>query len=295
MNHLDDELLVLSARGEQLPRAAVAHLDRCPSCRTQQVVWSKLAAAATARPVSTAVPPFDQLVEPVLAARREQMIQVVAPTVARSSWLALAVARWQVRLLPRPLALLSVAGLLVAVAVARAVPSAAWGTQAFASAVALVSLLGAVGVAGGRADPRGELWQVLPVPPAAVFWSRLLVVLSANVLLATVASALLVALGQPIGFTALLSAWLGPALLSSGTALLGTVWRGPWCGALVGLVTWTLGSLSTAPSARVDVGVGALTARLWDTTPATLGLALLVIVVAARLAGSRDLAVRHLA
>lgn len=292
MSHLTDELLVLSARGQRLPAAAAEHLDRCSSCRARQGTWSTLA-AASAQQGAPAVPPFDQLITPMLTARRAEMVQVVAPTVVRSSVLALAVARWQVRLLPRPLAVLSVVGLLIAVAVARAIPSTTWGTQAFASAVALIALLGAVGVAGGRADPRGELWQVLPITPAAVFWARLLVVLSADVVLAIAASGLLVALSPPVGFVALLAAWFGPALLSSGTALLGTVWRGPWFGTLISVVTWTLGSVSTAPSVRAHVGVGAIAARLWDTTPATVALAGLVIVVAARLAGSREFAVRR--
>jgi hypothetical protein len=63
------------------------------------------------------------------------------------------------------------------------------------------------------------------------------------------------------------------------------VWRGPWLGALAGALVWAVGSASTAPSARVDVGLGALASRLWATTPFTLTVAVLLLVLAARLAG----------
>lgn len=288
MTHLDEELLTASARGQGLPAPAAAHLAGCATCRTRCEAWVNVRAAArqsqTARgPVL--VPSFDALLSPALTARRSGPVQVVAPSVDRSWRLSLEVTRWQLRLLPRVLVVLTVFGLVAGVVLARVVPSPAWGTRVFADLVALVVLAGAVGVAGPRADPRGELWQALPVAPAAVFWSRLVVVLAGNLAGATAASGVLVVAGQPGGFGALVAAWLGPALLSAGVALLGTVWRGPWLGALAGALVWAVGSASTAPSARVDVGLGALASRLWATTPLTLTVAVLLLVLAARLAG----------
>jgi hypothetical protein len=287
MTHLDEELLTARARGQGLTAPAAAHLAQCATCRTRLEAWANVTAAA--RQVQAAqgpvlVPSFDALLAPALTARRSGLVQVVAPSVDRSWRLSLEVTGWQLRLLPRVLAVLTVFGLVTGVVLARAVPSSAWGTRVFADLVALVVLAGAVGVAGPRADPRGELWQTLPVSPAAVFWSRLVVVLAGNLVGAAAASGVLVVAGQPGGFGALVAAWLGPALLSAGVTLLGTVWRGPWLGGLAGAMVWAVGSLSTAPFARVDVGLGALASRLWSTTPLTLAIAVLLLVLAARLA-----------
>jgi hypothetical protein len=220
MMHLDEEMLTASARGLDLPAPAAAHLAGCAACRTRCEAWANVRAAArqsqSARgPVL--VPAFDALLVPALAARRSGPVQVVAPSVDRSWRLSMEVTRWQLRLLPRVLAVLTVFGLATGVVLARVVPSPAWGTRVFADMVALVVLAGAVGVAGPRADPRGELWQALPVAPAAVFWSRLVVVLAGNLAGAAAASGVLVVAGQPGGFGALVAAWSGAVVGGGGT------------------------------------------------------------------------------
>jgi hypothetical protein len=291
--HLDDELLVRHAGGQELASEQAEHLAACPDCRARQQTWATLTSAARqGMDADLPVPAFEALVAPALSASRATEVPVVAPTVAWSARVAAAVAWWQVRLLPRSLAAVTVLGLTGAAALAWGIGSAAWGVRAFADTVALVAMLGGVAVAGGRADPRGELWQSVPVAPPAVFFARLLVVVGGNTVLAVAASTVVAATGRSLGFVALLTAWLGPALLSSAVALLGTVWRGAWLGVLLGLLVWSAGTLSTAPSARVDVGVGALAHGLWGTTPTTIALTVLLLAAALGLVGRVGSAVR---
>lgn len=289
MTHLDEEQIAAGAAGGVLSPPQSAHVASCARCRTRLQAWANVSAAARQslgdeRAAAQApVPPFDELLAPALASRRSAVVPVVAPSVGRSWRLSVAVAGWQLRLLPRTLGVLTGGGLAAAVLLARVVPSPAWGTRIFADLVALVALAGAVGVAGPRADPRGELWRTLPVSPVMVFWSRVVLVLAADVLAGFATSAVLAAAGHPGGFGGLVAAWLGPALLSAGVALVGTVWRGTWLGALGGALVWGVGSLATAPSARADVGLGALGSRVWATTPLTVGAAVLLLGLAAYL------------
>lgn len=296
MTHLEEEAVLARARGVDLKLAATAHLASCPPCQQRVAAWQNVTVAARrleVRTAPTSVPSFEALVAPAVRASGRADVEAVAPSPGRSWRISAATIRWQVRLLPRALAAVTVVGLGLAVAAAAAVPSPAWGARLFADLVVLSALAGAVSLAG-RADPRGELWRTLPVSPGAVFLARLVVVLSADLVAAMAASALLAATSSVGGFVSLVSAWLGPALLCAGVALLTTVWRGGWLGAVLGAVVWVTGSLSTAPTASmVEVGVGAVVSRLWTTTPITVGLALALIALAATLAarpGERRLA-----
>lgn len=291
MTHPDDETLLKVSRGHQPSAPAVAaHLRICPLCRAQVVVWNRLSQAARtaaeqAGPI--AVPSFDTLIAPALSRlRTEPAVEVVSPGIGRSWRLAAAIATWQLRLLPRLLPVLLVVGLASGVAAAWTISQPGWAEQVFADVVALGALLAALGACTRRTDPRGELWQTLPISPGVVFLARLVLVLGADLVTALAASGLLAGAGHGPGFAGLVAAWLGPALLSAGAGLLLAVWRGAWLGGLVGGLLWLLGALASWPSAHtVNVGLGKVASQLWTTTPWTVLAGLLLLAAAAWLAG----------
>lgn len=291
MTHPDDETLLALSHGRTPRSPAVAeHVRNCPVCRAQVSTWARLSQAARAAedqagPVVT--PSFDTLIAPALGRRHaEPVVEVVASGIGRSWRLAAAVAGWQLRLLPRVLPVLIVVGLVVGVAAAWNIPDPDWAQQVFADVVALTALIAALGACTHRSDPRGELWQTLPISPGVVFFARLVLVLGVDLGVALAASGLLAATGNGPGFTGLVAAWLGPALLSAGVGLLLAVWRGAWLGGLVGGVVWLFGAMASRPAAHmVNVGLGRLVSQVWTTTPWTVLAGLCLLAAAAWLAG----------
>ncbi len=284
MTHLDEEAVLSRARGERLHPAMLAHARECAHCQRRVAAWTNVASAARqleARDTAVVVPSFDRLLGPALATSAASGVEVVAPSPRRSWRISLALAGWQLRLLPRSLAVLTLLGLGLGIAAAAAVSEPVWAARVFADVMVLLALMGAIGIVGERVDPRGELWRALPVSPGAVLLSRVTVVVGFDLLAATAASAVLAATTSAGSFSALVAAWLGPALLSAGVALLGTVWRGGWLGGALGAAVWVLGTMSTLPMAHtVDAGMGAVATRLWATTPATVAAGVLLLALA---------------
>ncbi|QXJ22486.1 hypothetical protein AGRA3207_003490 [Actinomadura graeca] len=188
----------------------------------------------------------------------------------------------QVRLLPRALPTLSAIGLAGAVLLALTTPGTT-AVRLFGAAVTLIVLAGALCVRGARRDPRGELLRTLPVGPRAVFLARLTLVLGCDAAAALVASATAGLAGDTLRTGELISAWLGPSLLSSAVAVTLTVWRSSVLGMLGGALTWTLVTLPGTGGAH-ESGLGALFGRTWATTPWVAPAALALFAVATVLA-----------
>lgn len=281
MAHLDDEQILRAARAAA-PTGHAAHLRDCARCAGEVESMRALAAAATAADLAATgpvtAPSFDALIAPALAPARAQTT-VVAPAAAASWRLTAQLVLRQARLVPRalwPLTALGFAALLLLAWQAGPVP----GAVLTGPGVTLVVMLGALAVCEPRRDPRRELLYALPVPPVAVWLSRLAFVLAVDLAMAAGASVVIAALPRSqAGPIDVIASWLGPALLSAALAAFGAVWRSPLVGAGLGLGAWGLGVAAIART-----GEGALDAvgtAVWTTGPLTLGAAAALLAAAA--------------
>ncbi|WP_067466398.1 hypothetical protein [Actinomadura macra] len=253
-----------------------------PSRRTARPPWSTRSRRrhAPAHAPQRARPA--QHGSPARRARPVQRATSARPSLAEAVRTAAELTSAQVRLLPRALPALSVIGLTGAVLLALTTPGAA-ATRLFGAAVTLIVLAGALCVRGARRDPRGELLRTLPIGPRAVFLARLTLVLGCDAAAALVASATAGFAGDALRTSELISAWLGPSLLSSAVAVTLTVWRSSVLGMLGGALTWTLVTLPGTGGAH-ETGLGALFGRTWATTPWSAPAAVLLFALATLLA-----------
>jgi hypothetical protein len=284
MTHLaPEQLAVLGRAGDP---AATAHLRDCARCRQQAATWTSLAtatrtaAAELSGPVT--VPAFDALLGGVLPARQPaEPVPVVRPSFGTSWRLTAGLIAAQLRLIPRSLLPLTAAGLAGAVAVAAATRSPAAAERLFAAVVTLVVLLSVTVACARRNDPRMELPFTLPVGPGAVFGARLVVSLLSSLTMALAASAGAAA-GAGSGYAAIVSGWLGQALLASTAAVAVTVWRSAAWGAATGSVLWLTGSVLTMPGGELAARLGGAVSQMWGTTPWALAASAVLIAVAMR-------------
>jgi hypothetical protein len=85
--------------------------------------------------------------------------------------------------------------------------------------------------------------------------------------------------GPPTG--QVITAWLGPSLLSAGLALVLSIWKTPWLGSVAGGALWLVGTFATLPHGnRAPVGVGGVMAHVWTTGPWTVTAGLLLLAAA---------------
>ncbi|MGW3991868.1 hypothetical protein ACWEF6_00110 [Amycolatopsis sp. NPDC004772] len=284
MSHLTDEELRGAARPD-------GHLATCAACHLRWDSWRGLSAAtreAAAALAPDAHPPaFDVLLpqlRPVSPPVSQPMSQPAPrPVEHRRSWRTTGLlVRWQLRLMPRSLLPLSVGGLAAAVVIALITPDALLASRYFAAAVVLVALLGSLATVSRRGDPRGELLFAVPTSPVTVFTARLVLVLTADLLLALAGSVAVHAAGIGGGVFDLVTGWLGQSLLASAIAVAGAVRWSSGVGAAAGVAAWCLGSLTTLARGGLAERVGAVASQIWGTTPWTLALVLLLFVLAAR-------------
>lgn len=286
MNHLTDEQIVVAARAKSLPAGWANHLAACQSCQDEVTVWRVLTPAARdadrhlTGPV--AVPAFDDLLGGILPQSAERHSRAVRPdpvrTLLRVLRTAFGVVAAQVRLLPRALGPLMLAGLGVALVAAVKVPDRAWATQLFGTLVTLVMLIGVVAACLPSRDPRRELLYSLPVSPGTVFLARLTLVLAVSFAAASVASVFAGMIVARPTAADLMVAWLGPSLLSAAIAVVVSVASSAWLGTLSAAFVWLLGSVSSLPDLqRQDAGVGAVISRIWTTDVWTVGVSLILL------------------
>ncbi|MGX1774942.1 hypothetical protein ACWIGW_22720 [Nocardia brasiliensis] len=277
--HLTDEQLIGAPDD-----AARAHLRTCAECQAHAEIWQRMAVAA--RQVSAdsvgavRTPSFETLLGDAVGMPWATTHEAARPGWRAALLLTAALARAQLRLLPRALVLLSGLGFVGCVLLAVLTRHSGTTATLFGLAVTLLFQLGTLTTCVPRSDPRSELFGALPIAPAVVFACRLVVVLVADIALALLASLLATGLGGSPGFGAMVAGWLGPALLASAVGVAVAVWRSPPVGAGAGAVVWLLGaaaSAQTGPAHRV----GALIAPLWSTSALTLVVAALLLVAAA--------------
>jgi hypothetical protein len=216
------------------------------------------------------VPSYDELLGglPEIAAGRAR--SAPRPSFRASLRLAAGLVVAQARLMPRSLGPLTAAGLAAAVLLARLAPTPGAVVQLFSAVVTIVLLLGAVTACSHRSDPRLELLSAMPVSPATAFATRLALVLGIDLVLALVASGVLVAVGAATGLVTVVTGWLGRALLASSAGVVVAIWRSPAFGTMAGAAVWLFGWLP-GPGGAVLTGTS-----LWMLGCAAALLALAV-------------------
>lgn len=159
----------------------------------------------------------------------------------------------------------------------------------FAEAVLalVVPLIAAGGVAGSQGPEQDDAFEVVavtPTSPRVVMLARMTLVFGYDLALALAASVVLSPLGSTdTGLTSLITAWLGPmAALSALTLLLSVCWN-PAGATGCALAVWSLYAL-----AFIEVPVLDGLQRFWTTSPATVGLALVLTLAAVIAAGTGE-------
>ncbi|WP_142261022.1 hypothetical protein [Thermopolyspora flexuosa] len=143
---------------------------------------------------------------------------------------------------------LTAAGLAVAVLLARVAPTVGAVVQLFSAVVPVVLLLGAVAACSHRSDPRLEPLSAMPVSPAMAFATGLARVLGIDLVLALVASGVLVAVGAATGLAAVVAGRLGRALPATSAGVVVAIWRSPAFSTTAGAA-----GLAVRPAARPAV------------------------------------------
>lgn len=232
-----------------------------------------------------AVPPFGRLLSALPAeARYQARVSGRLSTLAawRITW---RVTLFQAHLMPRSLGPLTAGGLALAVVMARQVQRAGGETQLFSALTTLCVFIGVIVACGTLTGPRRELFATMTISPSTVLGARLTFALAADLSLATAASAVLASTSHAGGFTALVTGWLGRALLATGASVLVTVWRSSLAGTGTGVALWLLG-WTPGPVGSIVTGT-----HPWTLAAAAFLLCLAVIlarrptVTAARLDG----------
>ncbi|MFG2445257.1 hypothetical protein ACGFQG_20525 [Nocardia fluminea] len=262
---------------------ADAHLRACAECRTRAEGWQNLAVAAQQASADIVgafrTPSFDALLGDAVGMPWAAAAESPRPDLRAALVLAAGVARAQLRLLPRAMVPLSVLGFVGSVLLAILTQESGSAPKTFGLAITLLFQLGTISVCIPNLDPRLELFGALPIPPSAVFASRLVVVLIADSVLALLASALASELGATADFSGMVAGWLGPALFASAVGVVCAVWRSAQLGAIAGAIVWALGAAAATDSGPAQ-RLGALIEPLWSTSALTLLLAAVLFAAA---------------
>lgn len=289
MEHLDDEAVTRAGTHEgraTLSAVTRAHLDTCALCEKRVLGTERLASALREEEPDLAVPSFDTLIAPHLGPQWDHEpapdpVPVPAPrvTAGRAARLALAVTWRQVRLVPSVLSSGVVAGFAVLALALVLIPGRPAEPFVEAVTVGLVTIAGVV-ACDPRRDPRREALHAMLVPPLAVWFARLVLVLGAVLALAVAVSALAGAVPGGRPFPELVGSWLPPALLGAALTVFGTVWRSPAVGLVLGGVSWAMALAVLRWNTPTSV-LGAVAAPLWADLTASAIVAALVFVGAA--------------
>lgn len=293
MEHLDDEAVTRAGTHQGragLSAAARAHLDTCALCERRVLGTERLASALREEEPDPAVPSFDTFIAPHLRPQQTpepdpaptpEPVPVPAPrvTAGRAARLALAVTWRQVRLVPSVLSSAVVAGFAVLALALVLAPNRPAEPYVEAVTVGLVTIAGVV-ACDPQHDPRREALHAMLVPPLAVWFARLVLVLGTVLALAVAVSGLAGAVPGGRPFPDLVGSWLPPALLGTALTVFGTVWRSPAVGLVLGGVSWAMAVAALRWGTATGV-LGAVTAPLWADLTASLTVAALVFAGAA--------------
>jgi hypothetical protein len=271
------------------------HLDGCSDCRLELRAWQETSAAARERygPAAVAVP--ERLAELVVgrvaeeaAARRSRP---ALPLRHRLRWLGQLVAS-QVPLVRREIWPAST--VVMAIGAAVSLTTAGRGGAIPGTALALLApLAAALGIAtiyGEENDPALELALASPTSPRLIVLARLVLVLAWDLGLAAAASMVLAVANGPAVFVPLVSLWLGPMLLLGCLALFLSLFIHSSLAIAAASVLWIARALEVAgPTPLHDLGgFTAVLDAIWQTSPSTVTIALLLLCAAVALIPSRE-------
>lgn len=283
MTHLGDEALIRIARDETIGLER-EHLDVCVVCRREVEHWRFAAHALTAADEPITIPPVGGVLQAVArsgAHNCEAVRTVPVWGLWHSARLAALIVAAQLRLMGRIVLPLSLLGTVVGFALSTRVPPH-YSARVFAAAVCLVAVVSGLSICVPSREPRGDLFQALPVSPPAVVLARSVMVLGLTFLLAALAS-VVVAGRTGVGVASVVAAWLGPSAVAASAALLLSVWRSTAFGAVTGACMWLLGTLGVTLRVDTPAAFTPLTWTLnqvWTTSAYTLLVAFVMMIAA---------------
>jgi hypothetical protein len=175
-------------------------------------------------------------------------------------------------------------------------PGAAPGAVPGAALSLLAPLGAAVGIAmiyGAENDPGLELALASPTSPRIVVVARLVLVLAWDIVVALAGSAVLAAVKGPDLFLAIVATWLGPMLLLGCLVLLLSLVAQSSVAIATAMVLWVVRTLAVIDGSRIQQldyfrGLTSALDLLWQTSPLTLGLALVLLAAAVFLTPYRE-------
>ena len=147
---------------------------------------------------------------------------------------------------------------------------------ALAVTTTLASAFGVTFTSDGKHDAGMEVALSTPTSQRVILLGRYLLLIGSNTALALGASAV-VALLNGQGLWGIVQVWLGPLLLLSSLALALTLWLGAWLAFLLSALLALAQTLRFTPDGHFMLVAHA---PLWQTSPLTLFLALLCLLIA---------------
>lgn len=210
-------LLPLYATGQldKQERAELeGHLAGCAECQADYAMWAEVSSAISATSRAAIAPPS-------LAGRALERIHARPPLQSAflRAWHLL-----QAQALLVQHELWPACAAVMAIGVAVALLADKEGVIRFIAPMVAAASLAAL--YGPERDPAGELALATPTSPWKILLARLTLVSGYNLLLALMASLVLLAIIPPSLFGALVLAWLGPLTFLSALALLLSLWIG---------------------------------------------------------------------
>jgi Putative zinc-finger len=259
--------------------AVRGHLVGCADCRAELSSWL----AMTAGPVE---PPGPAIVRRALL--QEILVPVGGCVVDGPRWrLPAALLRAQARLVPTGVWPAAAAVMALGVAVAYR-SSIGWAGSILAMVAPIMAALCIAGVCGPSRDPAFEVCAATRTGPRPVLLARVTLVFGYDLALALTGSGLLWLLGvRARGLDGLVSAWLGPTALLSSVALLACVLVSAEAAAAAATCLWVL-RVACGGWFGADLRWLSPVQTVWTTTPATMLAAVVLVAIAATLAGRTE-------
>lgn len=294
MNDHPIDLLADLAAGRLDPEhapAVRAHLSGCAECRAELEAWRGIADAARSSVAEVRVPEAlgAAIVARVAAEGSAAGARRRSDLGSRFAWLRSFVVA-QVPLVRRDIWPATAVIMFIGAAISLLTASDSVPGAALALFAPLAAAVGIALIHGQENDPALELAVATPTSPRLVVVARLVVVLAWDLALALAASAVLVVANGPAVFLPIVTLWLGPMLFLGALTLLLSLFMSSSVAIGVAAVLWVLRAVQLTREVELH-RFGALTASLdtiWQTTPLTLCLAALLLLVAVAVVPTRD-------
>ena len=258
--------------------AVRAHIDSCSSCAAELAAWRAVAQAARDR--SAAYVPSADMPERIAA----RIVGDAAPRPSfgrRLRWL-LRFVTGQVPLVRREIWSASVVVISIGLGVSLLSTGGSEPGRAFALFAPLAAALGVAMIYGHENDPSLELALATPVSPRLVVLARLVLVLAMDLALALASSLVLMVVDGPAYAASLVGLWLGPMLLLGCLSLALSLVVGTNWAIAIGSILWIVRVFEFADGSRAQTfgELGQALNVLWQTSPLTIGLSAVILLLA---------------